>query len=407
MFPGMYARCLALLCITAIFVPSALAQETAVLIGIAKFFRPIDPALPDHPQLGVQYNTVLIVRDGAKAHIRATLPDIIVPHERDWWRVGVRVDCQIRTEPDDTGESVDKKVEDWVEQLYMSRIRKAPQVPDPFGERAESCPAQLVADFRRAKDSRITTAEADQNAAWPFEPCIYRTATITAVTPNFVSTTHHGGNSGFCETSGFSWSDGVSTLRIEDSSLAAYSDVVGDEGLAEYNRELVESGKALETYGFNCALSQEGGHANSAEATDTGWFLQRNEGKWIALALEQPGRADCQYGGPLSLPLPRELVGYDTLQPEWSSLERQIHGLHDAFTSPAGDLVVAVKESQVEIYGLTGKKVGSKLLTLPANRVVMVQWARGKHVNAWVKELQRWQRKGLPPTVIRKAVDSD
>ena len=403
-----YTRCLVLLSLTAMLASSVHSQQTAALIGTAKFFRPDDPQRPDLPQLGVQYSTVLVASDGATASVKATLPDIIVPHEKDWWRVGVKFDCQTMERPDTTQESPDTEAGDWVEQLYVSRIGEVPQVLPGFSPSTDACPAQLVADFKRGKDRRAPKDAADLVGAAPFQPCVYRTVTITAVTPNFVSTTDHGGNSGECETRGFSWTDGASTQRMEDSMPVPYSDVLGQQGWEEYNRVLVESGKALADSGFNCDLSEEALKQKEPQmAHDIGWYLGRAEGRWMAVASYQPGNASCQYAGALSLRLPKEVVGYDTLRPEWASLERQLRGLRDAFTSPAGDLLVAIRESQVEIYALRGQKVGDKLVALPADRVVMVQWAAGKYVDGWVKEMQTWEKKTLPPPMIRKQEDTN
>ncbi len=103
-------------------------QQSAALVGIAKYSRPDNPIRPDLVQLGIQYNTLLIVRDSSKATVKVTLPDIIVPHGNQWWRVGVRFDCQTEFMPADAPESQANKVEDWVEQLYTSPIEGLPEL---------------------------------------------------------------------------------------------------------------------------------------------------------------------------------------------------------------------------------------------------------------------------------------
>ena len=379
------------------------AQQSAVLIGMAKFLGPRGPDYHDDSQLGIQYSTVLVVRDGPRVFIRATLPDIIVPHGINWWRVGVRSDCQIETQPSNSaGGNGERRVEHWVEQSYASPIGEVPQVPAPFSEPGDSCPVRLISDFKSARNSQqVADSGESSDLQVPFQPCIYRTVAITAVTSSFVSSLEHGGNSSECETRGFSWVDRASTWRLENPNPVRYSELLGARGLKEYNRVIIASSKGLSDSGFNCGLSEDFGK-DPADVADAGWSLERSNGKWVAVALLQPGNADCQYGGPLSLPLPRQLVGYDTLRTAWASLARQIPGLKDAFTSPTGDLLVAVMESQIEIYNMNAQQVGSELLALPADRLVMVQWATGKYVEAWLRDLQSWQRRGLPSSALRK-----
>jgi hypothetical protein len=382
----------------------ARAQQSAALIGIAKYSRPDDLIHPDQVQLGIQYSTILIVRDGPKATAKITLPDIIVPHGNQWWRVGVRFECKTKIITAGAEDSEGTKVEDWVEQLYTSPIEKAPQLPATFVESSDSCPAQLVADFKRGKDSR-EAGDAVASSNWPFQPCAYISIAITAVTTDFVSTLHHGANSGDCETRGYSRTDEGSVSIIENSAPMSYSDLLGENGGVEYKRVLLKSGKDLEARGFNCGLSEDQFNPENRWAIDgTGWFLLREKGKWQGAALLQSGNAACQYGGRLSLHLPKDVVGHDVLRPTWASLQRQIAGLQDAFTSPVRDMVVAVANSQIEIYALEGQHVGRRLLTLPADRVVMVQWATGKYIEKWADELHMWQQKGLPP-VIRRPQD--
>ncbi len=370
---------------------------------------PPDQFHPVQIQLGIRYSTVLILHEGLKASVRATLPDIVVPRKDNFWRVGVRTDCQIESEPDERREGgAVKKQENWVEQLYISPIGQAPQVPTAFYDPQTPCPAQLMADFKKGQDSRQTKEKAQYTDQGRFGPCMYSMIAIMSVTPSFVSTRYHGGNFG-CETHGFSWTDRASVSRLDDGAPVQYSHLLGDDGWQEYNRVLIESGKDLESSGLNCGIhaAEHLDPSDPLRTRDIGWDLEREKGKWAAEALYQPGNALCQYGGRLSLALPKELVGDDVLRPDWASLEMQIKGLKDAFTSPTGDLVVAVTESKMEVYALNGQQVGKKLLALPADRVVMVQWATGKYVKAWASELQKWQRNGLPPSAIRKQQDNN
>ena len=399
--------CLLLASGTAVVASSAAQHASAALIGIARYFGPQDAARPLDAQLGIEYHTVLIVFDGSKASVQATLPDVIVPHGQDWWRVGVKFDCQVESARDFTGDDREKgDIHKWSERLYSSRIEQAPQVlPSRFGPGSGTCSDQTIADFKRAIDSRQTAQFSDWE---PFQPCIYSAVAITGVTPDFVSTREHDGNSSECETTGFSWNDAASTRRIDDPKPVQYSELFGYEGWEEYNRTLVAAGKDLAAHGMNCELSEDDLNSEDPRDThDTGWYLQRRKGKWGAMAMLQLGNAVCQYESPLPRVLPAELVGYDRLRPGWAALSRQLEGLEDAFTSPSGDLAVAVYPTQIETYALQGQRADNQLLALPGDRVVMVQWAEGKYVDAWERELKFWQRRGLPTPVVNPNLTED
>jgi hypothetical protein len=409
MLPRNLMRIVALLIFSGLLPFSAYSQQTAVLIGTATFSRHDDSRAFDQPQLGIRYGTVLIATDGSTASVRATLPDIVVPHRTDWWRVGVRFDCQAFEVPDAEQPSADAPKQWWVEQLYVSRIGEVPQVFPPYPQTTVACPAALVADFKAGKNLRASHDAAGSSDDSFLQPCLFSTIAISALTSNFISVRNHSANSEECEARGFRWTDGAYTQRLEDPAPVTYSDLLGQKGWDEYNRVLIESGKNLANAGFNCELSEEELKAKEPQPQtphDIGWYLDREKGKWTAVASYQPGNAACQYGGTLSLPLPKNVtIENAMLRPEWASLERQIKGLRDAFTSPAGDLLVAVRESQVEIYALKERKIGKRLLSLPADRVVMVQWAGGKYVDAWVAAFQEWQNKTLPAATISKPQD--
>src|SRR5258708_5495209 len=250
MFHGRSTGCLLLLSLAATLAPPSRAQQSGVLIGIAKDLMPPDQFHPVQIQLGIRYSTVLILHEGLKASVRATLPDIVVPRKDNFWRVGVRTDCQIESEPDERREGgAVKKQENWVEQLYISPIGQAPQVPTAFYDPQTPCPAQLMADFKKGQDSRQTKEKAQYTDQGRFGPCMYSMIAIMSVTPSFVSTRYHGGNFG-CETHGFSWTDRASVSRLDDGAPVQYSHLLGDDGWQEYNRVLIESGKDLESSGL-------------------------------------------------------------------------------------------------------------------------------------------------------------
>jgi hypothetical protein len=118
------------------------AQQSAALVGIANSPRLRAPFNSEQAQLGIKYSTVLLVRDGQRVTIVATLPNIVVRND-GFWRVGVHSNCQIQSMPEVAGDG-ERKVEEGAEQLYVSRIGEAPRIAaSGFGEPRDRCPAQI------------------------------------------------------------------------------------------------------------------------------------------------------------------------------------------------------------------------------------------------------------------------
>jgi hypothetical protein len=256
------------------------------------------------------------------------------------------------------------------EMFYTSPIGASPKVPDLNKNPSQSC---------------------DPN------PCSFRTETIWFVNSRFVSTDFYQGKSEECEPRGFSWFGETHVLPLGGSAPVSFKELTGDDGWEAYNFAVQEASYNLQENGANCEVFTE----RSKVLEDTNWTLRRDHGKWIAVLRWQIGAGACEYLDNIDLALPTLVTDYDTLHPSWPILEKQIKDLRDAFTSPAGNLLLARTDTSVAIYATSADKVGAKLLELPGGRIVMAQWAEGKYADQWRKQLSAWQLKGLPPLVLQ------
>ncbi len=125
------------------------------------------------------------------------------------------------------------------------------------------------------------------------------------------------------------------------------------------------------------------------------WGVVRRPGRWVVVA-----RVECRREGApttideveLHVPLPTALVGHDALVPAWPAVRKAVPRATDAFASPGGDLVVVLTPGEAVAYRPVAGRLGRALLHVPleaGEAPVMAQWATGRHVARWTRELRQ------------------
>ena len=127
--------------------------------------------------------------------------------------------------------------------------------------------------------------------------------------------------------------------------------------------------------------------------TDKEWALEqettlgigRGQQKWIHSWLIGGGAGlPC----PASIPPPKSMVGENELFPEWKKIKSAYPAAEDAFSSPLHDLLLIVVSGKLIAVSVFNGEIGEPLAQINLiDGPVMVQWAIGKHVDAWTKEL--------------------
>jgi hypothetical protein len=85
---------------------------------------------------------------------------------------------------------------------------------------------------------------------------------------------------------------------------------------------------------------------------------------------------------------PKNIVGYDQMFPEWKAIATAYAKAEDAFSSPTHDLILVFAENHLIVASLHGGRVGRPLAQMEiSGKPAMVQWATGKYVDGWSKEL--------------------
>jgi tetratricopeptide (TPR) repeat protein len=127
--------------------------------------------------------------------------------------------------------------------------------------------------------------------------------------------------------------------------------------------------------------------------TDKEWALgqettlgiRRGQQRWIYSWLMGGGAG---FPCPVSIPPPRSMVGENEVFPEWKKIKSAYPAAEDAFSSPSHDLLLIVVAGKLIAVSVLKGEIGEPLAQVNLmNGPVMVQWAIGKYVDAWTKEL--------------------
>jgi len=124
---------------------------------------------------------------------------------------------------------------------------------------------------------------------------------------------------------------------------------------------------------------------------------RRENQKWVysaAEGYENTVFAACAF----SVLPPKRTVGSNELFPEWKQIKSTYPAAEDAFSSPSHELLLVVGHSHLIIVPLHDGKIGKPLADIDLfDQPVMVQWAIGKHVDAWTNVLTRYFHAYAPP----------
>jgi len=114
--------------------------------------------------------------------------------------------------------------------------------------------------------------------------------------------------------------------------------------------------------------------------------IVRARGKWIydgAISLRGYS-TNCA----VSLVPPKDIVAQTDLFPIWKEIKDVYPDAEDAFSSPNHDMLLVFYQNRLMIAPVRQGKVGKPLLRLEAHgKPVMVEWALGRYVDLWTKQL--------------------
>jgi hypothetical protein len=170
---------------------------------------------------------------------------------------------------------------------------------------------------------------------------------------------------------------------------------IGRRALASDARELAKDEL--------CANIVEGFDASELLEIGSAWYPSRVAGRWMPVLVEQLGTGDCQLQPVVDVALNTTFTGHDIVRPAWGALTKQLKGISDAFASPTGDLVIVRAADSLVVYQGERNGVGRRIGAVPFGRreIVMLQWATGRNVARWDREIDAMVKRGLPaPKVV-------
>lgn len=348
------------------FCASGALAQSGVLVGVSS------PA---------GYETLWIVRDASRP-LRATITELLVPRADGWWRLGTAAIC-----PTGGPESESMDV------LWRARADSTPIISEichelPRGE----LPLPIYVEDSAAADS----------ARKELVRCSWSRIEIKFVSPDYLAVGERSGQTEECEPRGGRWYQSYYVSRFNgDSSLAltqvasARVDSVGRLALASDARVLAKDEV--------CANIVNGFDPRELIEVGAAWYPSRVGGRWLPVLVEQLGTGECQLQPVVDVPLNTTFTGHDVLRPSWTALTKQVKGAHDAFSSPGGDLVIVRTADSLFVYAAGGGKLGRRIGAVPfsGREIVMLQWATGRNVARWEREIATMMRTGLPsPKVL-------
>jgi hypothetical protein len=377
------------------------SADVASAEGILLGFSSNRPADNDHDS-AQQFSTAWIVRHGETAELVAVLPYLIVPRPTGFWRIGIENVCEMYGENNE----------------YRSRrdiVWSGPADVTPHLNKGPECPAKP-----QGKDQPDSAGEYQSSNGGPvdrYTDCLYRSRTISFVSPNYISESAEEANTEACEARGgrvWAWSR---VLSITTPEMRAVYGSEEQGPMAKALSDFADQNPKRAADAFKAVFTKEdkdvvGGGSNCPEAAVDyqGWEIRRKDGMWIPWISQQlflGFSGDCVIDASVPVRLPSSLAGRNRVVPALGELKKAFPELTDAFTSPRGNTTIVITSAKVLVFSVSGEKLGTKLLEVDfpnGATPVMEQWAIGTYVESWTQQVQQWKIHPPPSPVISSDV---
>ena len=361
----------------------------------------------DNHYAAQQLSTAWIVRDKGTARV-VILPLLVVPRANGFWRVGIESVCEMYG---DKNEFRSRRNIVWSARIDSTpHLTKGPDCPVKPEVQNQANSNQASSNGSNSNDDE--TEATNGGEVDRYTDCLYRTRTISFVSPNYISETFEEANTEDCEVRGGRqtiWSRVLSITAPEMSeptggdkrdpmvkTLSDFAEQDSKRAAGAFNLVFVKGKKSLQEGGLNCP---------EADVDYEGWEIKRKDGAWTPWISQELflGFSECAVDDQVPVRLPASLVGRNRVVPDFSELKKTIPELTDAFTSPGGDTTIAVAGSRLLVFDVSAGKLGAKLLDVdfPVGATpVMDQWALGAHVEAWTQQVEQWRIHPPPAAIV-------
>ncbi len=145
--------------------------------------------------------------------------------------------------------------------------------------------------------------------------------------------------------------------------------------------------------GFYNSLHFKNSFKDRISDTPTSIYITRGKGKWIMKGRFGPYNLASRAAFEdfvFSKTVPKNISGYDELDFSWQILKSLFPNINDAFMSPARDIIGIYRSGKIYFHKITRGKIIKQPFSVvklnndgPNLRIVMLQWAVGRHVERW------------------------
>jgi hypothetical protein len=366
-------RRLMMLAATLLAAFTSFAQHSGVLLGVAGPSTNPDSDTQSFETIRApQYQTLWIAADvSEEIKVLATLPEIIVPRKDGFWHVGVKQVCEF-----DGSDFPNERLE--------HKIWTAPATKAATVEQTNPCTPHKPEDYAPP----YNRTEADKNK---ISQCGFALVNLLFVSPELISMSTYTGQSDDCEVRGGRYNIDFGVRNFDSDQPLGFGELLGASAHAAYEHALPKT-----------AVGDSGEDCGEADPNnDVGWRIEHKSGRWQPYIHQDLGYFGCGADAQISFPLRAALTGNVSPAPDLKQLRTKIPDIADAYVSPAGDLLVAASSTETKIFELHAGVPGKLLLKLPAQGIVLAQWATGKHVQDWTTQLEALEKQKLPEPTIR------
>jgi len=325
----------------------------------------------------------------------AALPDLIVPRQDGFWRLGVRTNCTAY---------------DWMlskrDHLFAVPVNQRPVVQggvacaDATEEALKNYDRLMTTkkvarrgkkDEREADDFDIANAKMHGAAAL----CESTSVEIKFANPRYIAELHS-----YNVECGVHPDGSYSYHMVRFESPAEPVPVSSGVGVKASEHYLKMAQQAVS----DNAEEQGDKSGCGVDLDDKGWYIFRDKGRWLARGEIFIHRL-C---GAVDFNLPAtftQAVGiHENALFSLSTLRKSVPEAKDAFWSPRHDLLVVMTDSEFRVFKPAGAKLGPSVLTIPREELevpVMAEWALGSSVARWSSELIKLQQQTLPEPLVQ------
>lgn len=166
--------------------------------------------------------------------------------------------------------------------------------------------------------------------------------------------------------------------NIEDQRAIKLSDIVGEDGKFLFN----EGSENIQSLGDNTFINE----------SNVG--LARNNGYWILRGRVNYRQNDEELYKDFNIKAipPKMMVSYDESIIPWEIISTQFPRAVDVFSSPNGEFIIVVTNSELQIYPTDNGEIISlepiAIIEIPNNAsIIMSEWAIGRYPNIWQNEM--------------------